>query len=111
VTEKLDKKSEDLCADHNRPHFGQKAASSGRSSRDRVRTFDDGPAPRGWQEELPKDGKKVNLYDYLWPWPVCGLRCFTKDVNKPGTSTAIYPRRRENPYIVDAGVGTPTPAL
>jgi len=23
----------------------------------------------------------------------------------------FYPRRRENPYIVDAGVGTPTPAL
>jgi len=23
----------------------------------------------------------------------------------------VYPRRRENPYIVDAGVGTPTPAL
>jgi hypothetical protein len=94
VTEKLEKKSEDLCADHNRPEDALFCPKCGRSTKDRIRTYDDGPAPRGWQEELPKDGKKVNLYDYLWP-------CFTKDVNKPGTSTAIY---LPNRYYAEIGI-------
>lgn len=93
VTETLEKRSEDSCADHNFPEDALFCPKCGKSKKDRIRTYNDGPAPRGWQEEYPLGGKEVNFYDYMWP-------CLTKQ-EKPSTSTAIY---LPNRYYDELGI-------
>jgi hypothetical protein len=64
VTETVEKKEVDLCAEHNRKDAPY-CPECGRSKKDQIYTYDDNDAPNNWRVNYIKNGKKCEFYDYL----------------------------------------------